>query len=986
MGLDRVQGQEARAGSGPPTVAVRNRVMTAFLTRSQIDFLIDVTLELIHVSAVHPHERGRGPMGRRSSSSRWSRPATGKQIAALKAHSTYDGKYYSMGRASQAIGKGSTGGERNSGGGLSSGTAYSSLAASGLGTSQGILRLFGGTEGLDSLLQPALGQSMQSRLASSGGGPTSLLSQLLDVPDNIDSLVQAALSASDRNGPEDDLEDGPVESVLYTIRPDDSGPGEPRIVVEAEVVHDQTFEGHPSLQVRFAGKDEKEGSRSADVAALAGSRSVLGYRPRWTPVLVRTPAELAEQMRVRWKEALGELQEGFDPRMATFLTGAQGMASAFAVLTSGQSPVSKFVLLQGLMDPEGQIQYKGLGLDAPTFAGQIRAASEGDEDALDWLVEVQNEEVLTSFSEVMGNSLGAEADFRLSRWHKQGMDLIEAVTVKSENAGFDFSTIRALLKVNEEYQAKLTKRRESAADNPALLEYVDRDEARFERLSRSDGSLDHGILEDWFFEETRLFLQVRFRRSLPGQFAAALAPISADAPGHGALAAEVRRLAASSSTDPHVYTTTTATVAPRRFGPFGLHSDQSHADRVARIIQAVRRAIADVDNAGHDDLGTLIVAQEVLGYAQWKRDELRAAELIREADSHQSAAAQRTNESQERAEASLRRETDALTYAKAANDLEQIVQKHSNALAQTTRSIDIDDPVPDAALSTARSRVEQAKLREATASARLAAAEEREQWAAEAASTSATPVAKARILAERDLALAEQSDAKAEQNAARKEHSAALNDIRLFTEARARFDELIREVRTENERRVREESERRREQEARQAEQRRQQAEEHRKNQEAERQRQEAATRRQEDLNQRQQDKANAAKKALKLELERLVALPSEAPFWRRKALARSRASLQQAILRLQAEIVGPLAPPRTRAKTWPNMLSRNERYLGTVKKIVDYGVFVSLPTGTDGLLRGSEASGLREAGELVGVEIVDIPYGKPIVLKRIPG
>ena len=47
----------------------------------------------------------------------WSQPATSKQIAALRAHGNYDGKYYSKGRAGQAIGAsirgaGSAGGSR----------------------------------------------------------------------------------------------------------------------------------------------------------------------------------------------------------------------------------------------------------------------------------------------------------------------------------------------------------------------------------------------------------------------------------------------------------------------------------------------------------------------------------------------------------------------------------------------------------------------------------------------------------------------------------------------------------------------------------------------------------------------------------------------------------------------------------------------------------------------------------------------------------
>ena len=39
----------------------------------------------------------------RGSSGMWGRPATANQIAALKAHGNFDGAYYSMGRASQAI-------------------------------------------------------------------------------------------------------------------------------------------------------------------------------------------------------------------------------------------------------------------------------------------------------------------------------------------------------------------------------------------------------------------------------------------------------------------------------------------------------------------------------------------------------------------------------------------------------------------------------------------------------------------------------------------------------------------------------------------------------------------------------------------------------------------------------------------------------------------------------------------------------------------
>lgn len=923
-------------------------------------------------------------MARRSSSSRWSRPATGKQIAALKSHGNYDGKYYSMGRASQAIGRGSSGGGhgRSSGGGLSSGSAYSSLAASDLGPSRLLPRLLGVTDGLDSVLEAALGSPPASRLASSGTGPINLLSQLLGVPDDIDSLVQAALGASDHDDSGGEPEDSAVESVLYTIRSDDSSPSEPRFVVEAEVIHAQVFEGQPSLQIRFV-DDDQNGSQQAVLHSSAGTRPALGYRPRWTPVLVRTPAELAEQMRIRWREALEELQAGVDPRMETFLSGVQGMESALAVLASNQSPASKFVLLQGLMDPQGQIQYKGIGLDASAFAGQIRAANDGDENALDWLEEVQREEVLTSFSEVTGISLAAEADYRLSRWRKQGIDLIKAVTIKSKNAEFDFSMIRLILTNQAKTREKFATLRKSSLDDH-VRSNIDK---LLERFETDDASSDYGILEDWFFEETRLFLQIRFRESLPGQFAAALTSVSVDTPAHSALVAEIRRLTASSSTEPSDYLSRSVAEERPRVWLYGQNSRDTYADRrVERIVQAVRRVVADFETAEGDNLGTLIVAQEVLGYAQWKRDELRAKEQIGQADSYRNAATQRAQDAQQRAEMARHREEEARKDAWDAAKLEQIVQRYSDALARTSRSINIEEPVTDAVESAAQARLKQAQLRETAAAERLVAAEEHERWATAGAADGVTAGVVERLLAERDSAVAEQSEARAEQEDAKRERVSAQRDIRLFSEARTKFVELIQDVQSENMGRLRAESELRRRENARRAEELRQRDEERRRKQEAERQRQEVENQRQEDLNQRQQDRANTAKKAISLDLERLLALPNDAPFWRRKALAENRASLQQAILRLQAEIVGPLAPPRTRSKTWPNMLSRNERYLATVKKIADYGVFVSLPANTDGLLRGSEASGLGEPGQLVAVEIVDMPYGKPIVLKRVSG
>lgn len=157
-------------------------------------------------------------MARRSSSGRWSRPATGKQIAALKSHGNYDGKYYSMGRASQTIGRSIGGG---SGAGLRPGR--------------------GGGGGI----------SYPSSFTSSYS-PVSFLAQLLGVPDDLDTLLSVAMGQLFSANPTQQHDDDAVESVVFTVAPDESDPAESRIVFEAAVVRDSSFAGQPSLEVRFA--------------------------------------------------------------------------------------------------------------------------------------------------------------------------------------------------------------------------------------------------------------------------------------------------------------------------------------------------------------------------------------------------------------------------------------------------------------------------------------------------------------------------------------------------------------------------------------------------------------------------------------------------------------------------------------------------------------------------------------------------------------
>lgn len=161
-------------------------------------------------------------MARQSSSGRWSRSATGKQIAALKSHGNYDGKYYSMGRASQTIGRS-----------IGSGSGAGPRPGSGGG---------GGEK-----------YSYPSSVTSAYL-PASFLAQLLGVPDDLDTLLSVARSLSPSPTPRDN--DDAVESVVFTVSSDESDPAESRIVFEATVVRDSSFAGEPSLEVRFASNVE----------------------------------------------------------------------------------------------------------------------------------------------------------------------------------------------------------------------------------------------------------------------------------------------------------------------------------------------------------------------------------------------------------------------------------------------------------------------------------------------------------------------------------------------------------------------------------------------------------------------------------------------------------------------------------------------------------------------------------------------------------
>ena len=72
----------------------------------------------------------------------------------------------------------------------------------------------------------------------------------MGTPDDPDSLLAAAIGQSGL-GADPRFRELPVESVAFTVSPDESHPDGPRIVFEADVISDSDFSGGPSLEVRF---------------------------------------------------------------------------------------------------------------------------------------------------------------------------------------------------------------------------------------------------------------------------------------------------------------------------------------------------------------------------------------------------------------------------------------------------------------------------------------------------------------------------------------------------------------------------------------------------------------------------------------------------------------------------------------------------------------------------------------------------------------
>ncbi len=906
-------------------------------------------------------------MSRRSSSSRWSKPATRKQIASLKARGTYDGKYYSMGRASQTIAKGSSAPVRS--------RTYLAGAASPFGSEPAaelpplwafdlVPRLEVELPELAVKLKPAFQRHARTVSVSDTSNRLDVITEFLEVPNDLDSLVRAALEREDASRNDTD----PVESVAFTVRTHESDSDSSNVVVEVEVVRSADFEGSPSVHLRFveAQRGSPAGNRDRDVL------TTLFYRPSWSPELVETPSEMAQQMRVHWRAAVEELERGVDPRAMTFLAAAGGMETAIAILNSPQTVTSKFIQLQGVLDPDGDVEFQGIRLDAESIAQQICQANEGDPESLEWLGVVEGDHVLTSLAEVTGLRFAAQADYQLERWRAQADALIVTVTSEASREGVDLSSLRS-----ERLESAALLGPQASGPDDAELQRL-----RFLIALRKAAGLS-GLAEDWFLEDVRAVLRARFEGSLPNRFALALTPAEDENEIREAVANEARRLAAESSSalkDP-AFALLSKPGSPRDRSFFSLGGPDPRrpfAHRLERFAQAVQAAVRAVSEAADDDLGSLLAAREVLAYAEWRHSVVRASSVASELYDRNEASQVRAKQAAKRADQAKKRRRARQAQSDLVRGIDASVEALKEKFASTTASITIGEPLPEPTLAAAESRLAKAVERGSVAEKWLADAHDDERWYISQLGQSQLPTLQAWIEDAHDSAVKEQARARGEQQEAAREQSEASRHLRDVLAARERFLAGVRDVVETNELRRTREMEMRRAAAAAQERERQIQ----RQIVEEERARRATAEAQRKHTNEKRSARNRVAKVTITKLISELLNLPAAAPFWRRRALSSRRAEIMAQLREAQAEIAMLLGSDRERPH--PRLvLSPLDRYLGEVRKRADYGLFVKLPAGTDGLLRGAEADGLN-IGEFVVVEIVEIPLAKPVVLRRL--
>lgn len=709
--------------------------------------------------------------------------------------------------------------------------------------------------------------------------------------------------------------------------------------------------------------------------------STSGYRLEWSARLARTPLDIAQEIRGAWKPARKTLKKRPDPRLIAFLKGFTGTESAIDTLTSNISPESKLILLQGLLDPSGQIQFRDKTIDSQTLTDQILSADAGSTECLEWLEGIRNSDALKLLAELKGSDVLAEADFRLTKWHKQADHLIRTLTRKSDEFLPSPDPMRIWVGLAElslilwwVESSQVQKELDSGHDERRSRSR--RALQQVESMYSNRTKIDIAAREDWFLEEAELYLRSQFAHSLPAQLALALAPGDVQQQAASLLERHVRHLAASTSLDPADYPATIRGCKPGepvdRNQVSTVSGGSLPRERTERMLRAARHTIAAVESAHSDDIGTLLSAREVLRFLDRRRQAAHDVAVMTGSEKHIAESLRRQLDAMDRAE-SYSPLVRAATIDAAAERFRQEIRDQQEMMRRSPTCLATKVNFFESQLAAANVNQNEAQSREEAATAWLATATERKQEVEVTLNGTSNPHVRAGLDTALRLITQECKSAQNEQRSARSRYERSAGQINRIQQLRDELDEQLQPLLEESKKRaIALEQERIRAVEAEQkrAEARRLEAEDQR--------------RRQAKAQAQEWERTQDAKGKIPPLIDQLLALKPSPPLWRRRAWTEAQASILERIDALQSHICNP-PTNMLGGHDFPTMaLAPGERYVGTVTKLTDYGAFIALPAAKDGLVRDHEAKSLLARHQRVVVEIVEIRPLKPISLKLL--
>jgi hypothetical protein len=179
--------------------------------------------------------------------------------------------------------------------------------------------------------------------------------------------------------------------------------------------------GYEQVEAWLGGASPPAPAQTGPPGPAPGQPPGPGYQPGWASAPVRSGPELAEQLRVHWREAADGLAGRPEAGLVRFVAGLPAGPEALEVLDSAEGVAAKLVRLQGLLDPGGPLVFDGAALDPESVGRRVQAAARGRAEALDWLEAVLAQGVLTAFAEVAPSPQMARAAYWLGRWHDQAV-------------------------------------------------------------------------------------------------------------------------------------------------------------------------------------------------------------------------------------------------------------------------------------------------------------------------------------------------------------------------------------------------------------------------------------------------------------------------------------------------------------------------------------------------------------------------------------